>query len=206
MNAVSDDPRTSSRAAELVAAGERVGVYKPVATGGLADAEALHPVAHRGRGGHQIVDDPIRAEGERGGRHELQRRIAAHQVDEALPAQLEQSLAQVVAGVRLVDISADFRLKDVSEWERWYGLKHAAPELVAQAVYGLPEVQRARIRNARLVANPGCYPTSIILGLAPALRSRWIDASSVIADSKSGVSGAGREPPAWRSRWLPSSS
>lgn len=96
------------------------------------------------------------------------------------------------AGVRLIDLSADFRLKDVDEWSRWYGMAHACPELVAEAVYGLPEINRAQVVDAHLVANPGCYPTTVILGLTPLLEAGLVDTQTLIADSKSGVSGAGR--------------
>ena len=95
-------------------------------------------------------------------------------------------------GVRLIDLSADFRIFDVSEWSRWYQLEHTCPELVAEAVYGLPEINRERIRDARLVANPGCYPTSVILGLTPLLEEGLVKPKELIADAKSGVSGAGR--------------
>ena len=95
-------------------------------------------------------------------------------------------------GVRLIDLSADFRIVDVSEWSRWYQLEHTCPELVAEAVYGLPEINRERIRDARLVANPGCYPTSVILGLTPLLEEGLVNPKQLIADAKSGVSGAGR--------------
>ena len=104
-----------------------------------------------------------------------------------------EARALLEAGVRIVDISADFRIKDVAEWERWYKVKHAAPELVAQAVYGLCEVNRDKIRGARLVANPGCYPTAVQLGLLPLLEAGAVDADHLIADAKSGVSGAGRK-------------
>lgn len=97
------------------------------------------------------------------------------------------------AGARVIDISADFRIKNVAEWERWYKMKHAAPELVAEAVYGLCEVNREKIRGARLVANPGCYPTSVQLGLLPLVESAAVDLDHLIADAKSGVSGAGRK-------------
>ncbi|MGD9115981.1 MAG: N-acetyl-gamma-glutamyl-phosphate reductase [Dehalococcoidia bacterium] len=93
--------------------------------------------------------------------------------------------------VRVVDISADFRLKDATLYEKWYGFKHPSPQLLARAVYGLPELHRARIASARLVANPGCYPTSAILALAPAARAKLIGPDIVI-DSKSGLSGSGR--------------
>ncbi len=104
-----------------------------------------------------------------------------------------EARALVDAGVRIVDISADFRIKDVAEWERWYKMKHAAPELVAQAVYGLCEVNREKIRGARLVANPGCYPTAVQLGFMPLIEAGAVDADHLIADAKSGVSGAGRK-------------
>jgi len=96
-------------------------------------------------------------------------------------------------GARLVDLSADFRIKDVAEWERWYKAKHAAPELVAEAVYGLPEMNREKIRGARLVANPGCYPTATQLGFLPLAEAGAVDLDHLIADAKSGVSGAGRK-------------
>jgi len=99
----------------------------------------------------------------------------------------------VEAGVRIVDISADFRIRDVGEWEKWYRMKHAAPELVAEAVYGLPEVHRESIRKARVVANPGCYPTAVQLGFLPLLEAAVVDTDHLIADAKSGVSGAGRK-------------
>lgn len=95
-------------------------------------------------------------------------------------------------GVRIVDLSADFRLKEVAVWEKWYGQQHASPHLLADAVYGLPEVNRDAIKNASLVANPGCYPTCIQLGFLPLLEAGLIDTDSLIADAKSGVSGAGR--------------
>jgi N-acetyl-gamma-glutamyl-phosphate reductase len=98
----------------------------------------------------------------------------------------------VDAGVRVIDIAADFRIRDVAEWEKWYGTKHACPELVAEAVYGLPEVNRERIREARVVANPGCYPTAVQLGFLPLLEAGVVNIDHLIADAKSGVSGAGR--------------
>ncbi|HLU76305.1 MAG TPA: N-acetyl-gamma-glutamyl-phosphate reductase [Burkholderiales bacterium] len=97
------------------------------------------------------------------------------------------------AGVRVIDLAADFRLKDIAEWEKWYKLPHAAPELLAEAVYGLPEVNREQIRNARLIANPGCYPTATQLGFLPLVEAGVIDLDHLIADVKSGVSGAGRK-------------
>lgn len=94
--------------------------------------------------------------------------------------------------VRVVDLSADFRLRDAALWERWYHEPHACPELLAEAVYGLPEVNRDAIRDARLVACAGCYPTSVQLGFLPLLEKGWVDADHLIASSASGVSGAGR--------------
>jgi N-acetyl-gamma-glutamyl-phosphate reductase len=94
-------------------------------------------------------------------------------------------------GVRVVDISADFRLKDPSLYQSWYGFSHPSPQLLAEAVYGLPELHRAQLASARLVANPGCYPTSAILALAPAVKAKLIGAD-IIIDSKSGISGSGR--------------
>lgn len=96
-------------------------------------------------------------------------------------------------GVKVVDLSADFRLKSPHEWEKWYGRRHACPELLDTAVYGLPELSRDAIRTARLVANPGCYPTAIILGVLPLLIRGIIDPRDIIADAKSGISGAGRD-------------
>ncbi len=92
---------------------------------------------------------------------------------------------------KVIDLSADFRLKDVSIYERWYQ-QHTAPEYIDRAVYGLPEIYRKAITDASLVANPGCYPTSILLPLAPLLEDKLIETKGIIADSKSGVSGAGR--------------
>ena len=97
------------------------------------------------------------------------------------------------AGVRIIDLAADFRLKDPALWEQWYGMRHACPELLEEAVYGLPEMNRAGIRSARLVANPGCYPTAVTLGFLPMLEAMVVDKLHLIADAKSGVSGAGRK-------------
>ena len=106
---------------------------------------------------------------------------------------MQQARALLDAGVRVIDLAADFRIKDVAEWEKWYGMTHACPDLVAEAVYGLPEVNRAKIKAARLVANPGCYPTAVQLGFVPLLEAGVIEPGSLIADAKSGVSGAGRK-------------
>lgn len=109
-----------------------------------------------------------------------------HGVAHALAGEL------LAAGTRVIDLSADFRLKDAEEWSRWYGQPHGAPELLSEAVYGLPEVNREQIRQARLIAVPGCYPTATQLGFLPLLENGLADAGRLIADCKSGVSGAGR--------------
>lgn len=96
-------------------------------------------------------------------------------------------------GVKVIDLSADFRIKDAQEWSRWYGMEHACPDLIAEAVYGLPEINRKAIKTARLIACPGCYPTSVQLGFLPLIENDLIDADRLIADVKSGVSGAGRK-------------
>jgi N-acetyl-gamma-glutamyl-phosphate reductase len=106
---------------------------------------------------------------------------------------MNEARAVLEGGARIVDLSADFRIRDVAEWERWYGVKHGSPELVAEAVYGLCEVNRERIPGARLVANPGCYPTSVQLGFLPLVEAGVVDVAHLVADAKSGVSGAGRK-------------
>ncbi len=106
---------------------------------------------------------------------------------------MQQTRELLDAGVKVIDLAADFRLQDIATWEKWYGMQHACADLVAEAVYGLPEVNRAQIKTARLVANPGCYPTAVQLGFIPLLEAGVIDASNLIADAKSGVSGAGRK-------------
>ena len=106
---------------------------------------------------------------------------------------MQQAPALLDAGVRVIDLAADFRIKDVGEWEKWYGMSHACPEWIEKAVYGLPEFNRERIRSARLIANPGCYPTAVQLGFMPLVKAGVVDLSSLIADAKSGVSGAGRK-------------
>lgn len=104
--------------------------------------------------------------------------------------QVPELLAQ---GVKIIDLAADFRLKDPAQWQQWYGMPHTSEDLLAEAVYGLPEVNREAIKTARLVANPGCYPTAVQLGFLPLLKAGLIDSQSLIADAKSGVSGAGRK-------------
>lgn len=97
-------------------------------------------------------------------------------------------------GGKVVDLGADFRFTDLKTYEDWYGIKHPCPELLEQAVYGLPEINRARIKNAKVVGNPGCYPTCSILALAPLLEEDFLEEGSIVIDAKSGVSGAGRSP------------
>lgn len=106
---------------------------------------------------------------------------------------MQQAPALLEAGVKVIDLAADFRLKDANVWEKWYGMPHTSQRWLAEAVYGLPEVNRESIRKASLVANPGCYPTATQLGFLPLVESGCIDVSSLIADAKSGVSGAGRK-------------
>ena len=106
---------------------------------------------------------------------------------------MSQARTLLDAGARIVDFSADFRLKDRATWEKWYKVSHASPELFDEAVYGLPEVNRERIRKARLVANPGCYATAVQLAMLPLVESAHVDHAHFIADAKSGVSGAGRK-------------
>ena len=106
---------------------------------------------------------------------------------------MHQVSALLDAGVKVIDLSADFRIRDAALWKQWYGQDHASPGLLARAVYGLPELHRDRIANADLVANPGCYPTAVSLALLPLLRGNAIETEGLIADAKSGVSGAGRK-------------
>jgi N-acetyl-gamma-glutamyl-phosphate reductase len=107
---------------------------------------------------------------------------------------MQQVRALLDAGVRVIDLAADFRIKDIAVWEHWYKMKHDCPDLVAEAVYGLPELNRDKIRGARLIANPGCYPTAVQLGFLPLLEAGAVDTGFLVADAKSGVSGAGRKP------------
>jgi len=106
---------------------------------------------------------------------------------------MQQTRELLDAGVKVIDLAADFRIQDVAEWSKWYGMEHACPDLVAEAVYGLPEINREKIKGARLIANPGCYPTAVQLGFLPLVEAGVIDTSWMVADCKSGVSGAGRK-------------
>ena len=107
---------------------------------------------------------------------------------------MQQTPALLDAGVKVIDLAADFRIKDVAVWEQWYKMEHACPNLVAEAVYGLPEINRDKIKGARLIANPGCYPTAVQLGFLPLLEAGVVETGFLVADAKSGVSGAGRKP------------
>jgi N-acetyl-gamma-glutamyl-phosphate reductase len=106
---------------------------------------------------------------------------------------MAQARELLAADTRIIDLAADFRLADAAEFERWYKMPHACPDLLAEAVYGLPEVNREAIRKARIVGNPGCYPTAVQLGFLPLLEAGIVDTAHLIADCKSGVSGAGRK-------------
>jgi len=106
---------------------------------------------------------------------------------------MSQARELVDAGVRIIDLAADFRLADPAVFERWYKMPHACPDLLAEAVYGIPEIHRNAIRKARIVGNPGCYPTAVQLGFLPLVEAGLVDPEHLIADCKSGVSGAGRK-------------
>lgn len=112
----------------------------------------------------------------------------------ATPQGLCSSLVSenVLSKVKVIDLSADFRIKDVDTYEKWYGIKHQSPQFIKEAVYGLCEVNREKIKKARLIANPGCYPTCSFLSIYPLAKAGLIDMKSVIVDAKSGTSGAGR--------------
>ncbi len=106
---------------------------------------------------------------------------------------MKQTPALLARGVRVIDLGADFRLKDLATFEKWYGMPHSCPDILAESVYGLPEVNRASIKTARVIGNPGCYPTAVQLGFLPILKAGLVDAGRLVADAKSGVSGAGRK-------------
>ena len=108
---------------------------------------------------------------------------------------MAQAPELIAAGTRVIDLAADFRLQDIPTFERWYKIPHTCPEVLAESQYGLVELNREAISKARVIGNPGCYPTTVLLGLAPLLEGgkKLIDAQTLIADCKSGVSGAGRK-------------
>lgn len=167
----------------------RVGI---LGTSGYSGAELLRLLARHG--GVEVF-----ALDRDGDAAQAVRRHALDLVFLATPheASLETAPAALGAGARVVDLSGAFRLKDAAAYDRWYGLSHPAPELLEQAVYGLPELNRAAVPKARLVANPGCYPTAVILGLYPLVCHGAADLQAgLICDAKSGVSGAGHKPAA----------
>ena len=98
----------------------------------------------------------------------------------------------ILSKVKIIDLSADFRIKDVGVYEQWYKIKHASPQFIEEAVYGLPEINREAVKKARLIANPGCYPTCSFLSIYPLAKEGLIDMNTIIIDAKSGTSGAGR--------------
>ena len=108
---------------------------------------------------------------------------------------MKQARDLVDAGVKVIDLAADFRLKNTTEFEKWYGMPHACPDLLQESVYGLPEINREAIKTARIIGNPGCYPTTVQLGLLPLLKAQeqLVQFDTLIVDAKSGVSGAGRK-------------
>jgi len=107
---------------------------------------------------------------------------------------MSQAQALLAANVKVIDLAADFRLQDTAVFEKWYKMPHSCPDILTQAVYGIPELNREQIKSAQVIGNPGCYPTTVLLGLAPLLEQGLVDLSApIIADSKSGVSGAGRK-------------
>ncbi|MBN2866070.1 MAG: N-acetyl-gamma-glutamyl-phosphate reductase [Thiotrichales bacterium] len=112
----------------------------------------------------------------------------------ATPHGVAMSMAKELseAGVKVIDLAADFRIEDLAVWQKWYGMAHTEADLFKDVAYGLPEYYRESIKQAKIIANPGCYPTSIFLGILPLLKAGWIKPDNIIADGKSGVSGAGR--------------
>jgi N-acetyl-gamma-glutamyl-phosphate reductase len=106
---------------------------------------------------------------------------------------MAQASGLIAAGTKVIDLAADFRLKNLVDWKRWYKLDHSAPDLLGEAVYGLPEMNRPRIQRARIVGNPGCYATAVQLGFLPLIEAGAVDPTRLVADAKSGVSGAGRK-------------
>lgn len=157
--------------------------------------EQAHPAL---RGRFSVPCLPLDLEGLAG--PELLAAVSAAEADVVFLATPHETSCDVVpilldSGLRVIDLSGGFRLKDAAAYPRWYGFEHRASQALAQAVYGLPELDQSAIPQAQLLSNPGCYATSVILALAPLLRAGWADVSAgIIADSKSGASGAGRTP------------
>jgi N-acetyl-gamma-glutamyl-phosphate reductase len=148
--------------------------------------EHSHPML---RGKFDVLCEPLSLDG-----------LVPSEVDLVFLATPHETALEIVPSlldrnVRIVDLSGAFRLKDAATYPRWYGFEHHAPQALEEAIYGLTELNAASLRQARLVANPGCYATSVILGLAPLVKKGWVDLSAgIISDSKSGASGAGRAP------------
>lgn len=136
----------------------------------------------------QIVDDSCMDDNMK----ELSKQVDV--IFTATPQGLCASLVdeEVLSGAKVIDLSADFRIKDVAVYEEWYKIKHPTPQYIEEAVYGLPEINREQIKKARLIANPGCYPTCSTLAIYPLVKEGLIDTNTIIIDAKSGVSGAGR--------------
>jgi len=157
--------------------------------------EQAHPTL---RGRFRVPCQPLNLEARAGA--DVLEAVAGSPVDVVFLATPHETSHHIVprlleSGLRVIDLSGAFRLKDSTAYLRWYGFEHQAAPTLAQAVYGLPELNREAIVQAKLVSNPGCYATSVILALAPLLRSGWVDVSAgIISDSKSGASGAGRAP------------
>ena len=157
--------------------------------------EQFHPVL---RGRFAVPCRPLNLEGL--GAAEVLEAVGASEVDVvflATPHEMSLDVVPILleAGLRVIDLSGAFRLKDAAAYPRWYGFAHRSPAALAQAVYGLPEINQGAAAQARFVSNPGCYATSVILALAPLLRAGWVDvAAGIISDSKSGATGAGRTP------------
>jgi N-acetyl-gamma-glutamyl-phosphate reductase len=157
--------------------------------------EQAHPAL---RGRFSVPCLPLNLEGLAGS--EVLKAVASSEVDVAFLATPHETSHEIVpmlldSGLRVIDLSAAFRLKHAGAYPRWYGFPHRASQALAQAVYGLPELDQGAIAQAQLLSNPGCYATSVILALAPLLRSGWVEVSAgIISDSKSGASGAGRTP------------
>ncbi len=156
------------------------------------DGKKAFPIEHshpRLRGRFSILCEPLNMEQVLSSGSDVVFLATPHETSHNIVPRLLES------GLRVVDLSGAFRLKDTAAYTKWYGFDHTARQALTEAVYGIPELDAPAIASARLVSNPGCYPTSVILALAPLLRAGWVDVSAgVIADSKSGSTGAGRKP------------
>jgi N-acetyl-gamma-glutamyl-phosphate reductase len=156
------------------------------------DGKKAFPIEHshpRLRGRFSVLCEPLNVEHVLSSGSDVVFLATPHETSHDIVPRLLES------GLRVVDLSGAFRLKDTAAYTKWYGFDHTASEALAEAVYGIPEFDAPAIAKARLVSNPGCYPTSVILALAPLLKAGWVNVSAgVIADSKSGATGAGRKP------------